>query len=407
MIPQFSSDMWTAAAAAFGDHVWQSTIFAGAAGLVTLVLRKNQARVRYWLWLAASAKFLIPFSWFVEMGKHLTWSTAGTKSQSYVVVSEAMRTLATPTAPVSSGVVLLTAPHSWMQFVGTIVAALWLCGFLVVVFGWWMRWRKIAAAARTAKPLDEGREVEALRRMEQAGGIQRNVEILVSSALLEPGIFGIAHPVLMWPAGISEHLDDAHLEAVIAHEVWHVRRRDNLAAAAHMLVEAAFWFHPLVWWLGTRLVDERERACDEEVLALGSKREVYAESILKTCEFCAGFQLACVSGVTGADLKKRIAHIMTQGAGRRLDLGKKLLLGAAGLVAVAAPIVFGATNVMRSRAEAQAAISGGMLEIRALPSEQDASPATPFISKIASRKKKTCNKSASLAKRVSAASGSN
>ena len=49
--------------------------------------------------------------------------------------------------------------------------------------------------------------------------------------------------------------------------------------------EAIFWFDPLVWWLGVRLVDERERACDEEVLELGSDRQVYAESILKTCEF--------------------------------------------------------------------------------------------------------------------------
>ena len=78
------------------------------------------------------------------------------------------------------------------------------------------------------------------------------------------------HPVLLWPEGLSERLDDAHLEAVIAHELCHVRRRDNLAAAIHMLVEAVFWFHPLVWWLGARLIDERERACDEEVLQRGS-----------------------------------------------------------------------------------------------------------------------------------------
>jgi beta-lactamase regulating signal transducer with metallopeptidase domain len=69
----------------------------------------------------------------------------------------------------------------------------------------------------------------------------------LSSGSLEPGIFGIARPVLVWPEGISEHLDDAHLQAIVAHEVCHVRRRDNLAAAIHMLVEAIFWFHPLMW----------------------------------------------------------------------------------------------------------------------------------------------------------------
>jgi beta-lactamase regulating signal transducer with metallopeptidase domain len=75
----------------------------------------------------------------------------------------------------------------------------------------------------------------------------------------------------------------------------------------HMVLASIFWFYPLVWWLGKRLVEERERACDEGVLELGSARHVYAESILKTCTFGAGSRLACISGVTGADLKRRIA----------------------------------------------------------------------------------------------------
>src|SRR5678815_3368799 len=96
------------------------------------------------------------------------------------------------------------------------------------------------------------------------------------------------------------------IEAILAHEVAHVHRRDNLAAMVHMAVEALCWFHPLVWWIGARLIDERERACDEDVLGRGSAAEVYAESILKTCRFSIESPLRCVAGVTGADLKRRI-----------------------------------------------------------------------------------------------------
>ena len=117
--------------------------------------------------------------------------------------------------------------------------------------------------------------------------------------LMEPGVFGIARPVLAWPAGISQRLNDAQLEAVLAHEVCHLRRRDNLTAALHMLVEAVFWFNPLVWWVGARLVEERERACDEQVLLLCAEPQAYAESILKVCEFCVQAPLECVAGVTG------------------------------------------------------------------------------------------------------------
>jgi bla regulator protein BlaR1 len=211
----------------------------------------------------------------------------------------------------------------------------------------------MSAAVREALPLHEGREVKALRRVEQAGGIRKRIEIFLSRASVEPGIFGIARPVLMWPEGISPRLDDAHVEAILAHEVGHVRRRDNLFAAIHMLVEAIFWFHPLVWFLGTRLVEEREVACDEGVLELGSKRQVYAESILKICEFCVGSPLACVSGVTGADLKKRIIRIMTSGSACRLNLSKRLMLGAAGLLAIAAPVVFGLAHASSNRNQTQ------------------------------------------------------
>ena len=106
--------------------------------------------------------------------------------------------------------------------------------------------------------------------------------------LVEPGVFGIFRPVLLLPEGIAERLDQAQLEAILAHELCHIRRRDNLTAAIHMAVQATFWFHPLVWWLGARLVDERERACDEEVLRLGNKPQVYAEGILNVCKLVRG-----------------------------------------------------------------------------------------------------------------------
>src|SRR5260370_31720263 len=164
---------------------------------------------------------------------------------------------------------------------------------------------------------------------------------------------GSARTTLIGPDCISKRLDEAHLEAILAHEVWHVRRRDNLSAALHMLVEAAFWFYPLVWWLGARLVEERERACDEEVVAFGGDRHVYAESILKVCEFCLGSPLPCVSGVTGADLKKRMVHIMNDRILHNLGLARKLLLPPAAALALALPVSFRLFNSPPSRAQAR------------------------------------------------------
>ena len=354
MMPANLHIMWSEIAPGLGNHLWQSTVFAAAAGLLALILRKNQARIRYWVWLAASVKFLIPFSLLVEIGKRVAWTHAAARTSAEVlIVMEQVSQPFTQAVILSPAAATRTLLQSVWHFLPVVLMAMWAAGFVVVLARWCVRWRSVAAARRMATPLREGREREALRRLNRMAELAASVDMLVSRDSLEPGVFGIARPVLLWPEGISEHLDDQHLEAVIAHELWHVRRRDNLAAAIHMMVEALFWFHPLVWWVGARLVEEREQACDEAVLQLGSERHVYAESILKVCEFCVGSPLACVSGVTGADLKKRMVYIMNERIARKLDAGKKLLLSAAVVLALAIPIGFGAMNATQGRAQAQ------------------------------------------------------
>jgi bla regulator protein blaR1 len=355
MIPNFLSAPSGAIASALANHLWQSTIIAAAAGLLALFLRRHHARARYWLWLAASVKFLIPFSWLVGIGGRLAWlrASAPQPSGGFYFVMEQMTQPFTPSAPPVSSAMVYSAPSASVLPLLPIFAALWLCGFLAVLLLWIVRWRRISSAIRAAVPLCEGREVEALRRVERREGLRLRIPLLSSRSSMEPGIFGIARPVLVWPDGISRHLEDAHLEAIVAHEVLHVRRRDNLSAALHMIVEAVFWFYPLVWWLGSRLVEERERACDEEVVEYGSDRQVYAESILKVCEFCLGSPLACVSGVTGADLKRRMVHIMSDRMLQKLDFARKSLLAVVAVAAIAAPIMFGLLHATPGQAQSQ------------------------------------------------------
>jgi uncharacterized protein (TIGR03435 family) len=324
------------------DHLWQSTLFVVLAAMLAFVLRRDQARVRYWVWLTASVKFLIPFSLLIALGSHLAKPRASAPVQA--IVSSAMD-ISQPFAGLEFPDVYQAAPSratvSLFHLLPTVVVVVWLAGIGVVLFQWVIGWVRISRMVRKAVPIGEGPEVDALRHMEASMGVRRPIGLVLSRDWMEPGIFGIVRPVLIWPAGISQHLDDRHVEAILAHEICHARRQDNLTAILHMLVEAIFWFHPLVWWMGARLEEERERACDEEVSLLYNRPHVYAESILRVCKFCSESPLACVSGITGADLKKRIMQIMTERVVRKLDPGRKLLLLAAGLAVVAAPILLG------------------------------------------------------------------
>ena len=369
MTPNFLSSTWNTIAPALGNHLWQSTLFAIAMWLLTLLWRKNQAQARYWLWMAASLKFLVPFSLLIALGGRMATPRVApeTTNTFFWAMEQVTQPFAHQPSALSSPASVAAISTKRIDLLPILFASAWLCGLVVVFLIWWARWRRISRIVRGAVPLQEGREAQALQRLQYQTGFEPRVSILLSRTLVEPGIFGICHPVLLWPEGISQHLGDEHLEAILRHEIWHVRRRDNLAATIHMLVEALFWFHPLVWWVGARLVEERERACDQEVLALGSQRQVYAESILKTCEFCMEALLPCVSGVAGADLKKRIVNIMNEGVEKKLSLSKKLLLATIGAVVVAGPVIFGLLHAPRVRAQSPQAAT------TALPSFEVAS----------------------------------
>ena len=321
------------------NHLWQSTLFAVVAGLLTLFLRENRAHVRYWLWLLASVKFLFPFSILVTVGGLLGRHTAAAVAPTGML----------PTADFSSFVeqigkpFTITVPQLAMPPVlspntSEIVAVLgivWAVGFVTLVCVWTLRWWRMHASVRKASPLD----------------LPIGLPVRSSPAFAEPGVFGIFRPVLLLPDKIMDCLTAREMTSIVAHELCHIRRRDNLATVIHMAVEVAFWFHPLVWWLGARLMEERERACDEEVLRTVGEPRIYAEGILKVCELYLASPFACVAGVTGGNLKRRIEAIMDNHAACGLNYAKKAILAVAATAAVAGPIAIGIMHTSPSHAQ--------------------------------------------------------
>src|SRR5262249_51663000 len=256
--------------------------------LLALAFRGNRARVRYWLWVCASAKFLLPFAPLLSVGGLLATPRA-VVSETPVTMERIAESLAEPavlTLPATSA----RRHADWTPA----LAAMWICGVVAIAVMRLRGWRRVRAALRASSPLP----------------MDLPVETRATPGLLEPGVVGLLHPVLLMPCNIEKRLTPSQLAAVLAHELFHVRRRDNLFAVLHMIVEAIFWFHPVVWWIGARMVEERERACDEGVLSLGGEPRDYAEAILGVCQLYVESPLTCVSGVTGANLKTRIEAIM-------------------------------------------------------------------------------------------------
>jgi bla regulator protein BlaR1 len=341
--------LWRAASAApLFNHLWQSTLILAVAWLLALALRQNAARVRYAIWMLASLKFLAPFALLSYLGAHWARPIPGKAvgSALYTAADNIGQPFQRPFVPVANHAPAHFADS--LQFLPPMFAAIWFCGFLAVLLTWIVRWRRMARIANSAVPIHAGREWDALRRAQAKAGVRRPIALRASSYAIEPGVFGILRPVLLWPAAISAQLDDAQVGSIVAHEVEHVRRRDNLTAALHLLVEALFWFYPAVHWMGARLLEERERACDERVLELSAEPESYAESILKVCTFCLEPPVPCVAGVSGSDLKQRVLRIMTRPSGMALSTLRKCALGAAAALAIAVPLGFGMLHAMQA-----------------------------------------------------------
>jgi uncharacterized protein (TIGR03435 family) len=333
-----------------GNHLWQSTLFAAAAALLCGALRRNQPQVRYWLWLAASIKFLVPFAVLTALFVR--------------AVSEAPMPAAAPSIAVTLEIV--NEPFSYVvdaagnaaptglaraNLAVPVLAVAWLAGAIAVLTTWYVGWSRVAAVRRSAAALSGGREFDILHRLARTSAAGSIPPILACDAPLEPGVVGIIRPVLLWPRSMSRLLSDQQIEAIFAHELAHIRRRDNLTAAVHQIVQALFWFHPLVWWIGARMLDERERACDQEVIHLGSRPDVYAESILRTCQFFLASPVASVAGVTGSDLKRRIEDIMHNRRGIALSSWRKLLLAATAAAAFGGPVAVGALTAREDQTQ--------------------------------------------------------
>jgi uncharacterized protein (TIGR03435 family) len=268
-----------------------------------------------------------------------------------VIAPSVAQVIVNVSEPFSGLAPLAPAAHNGPDF--RWLLGLWACGFLGVA---WMRFQglvAIRAAIRSSVPV-------------HLPALPANIDVRSSPGMLEPSVIGWLHSVLLLPAGIADRLTDRQFEAVLKHELCHIGRRDNLTSAIHMLVEMLFWFHPLVWWIGARMMEERECACDEAVLSQGSEPSDYAEGILSVCKLYVESPLRSAAGVTGSDLKKRIRAILTRSVARDLTVMKKAMLGTAIVAAVALPVWVGIIHTSSVRAQGGDLAPGPRFEVASI-----------------------------------------
>jgi beta-lactamase regulating signal transducer with metallopeptidase domain len=251
---------------------------------------------------------------------------------------------AEPTAPLSaSDAIRILAARAaavaepWLPT----CAAVWLTGALAaalrLVVGWSLTRRLVATAA----PLPDASWQTRLTRWTTALGIAAPIRILASSRVDVPIVVGWLRPVVIWPVAAVTGMPPEQIDAILAHELAHVRRHDVLVNLMQSVIEAVFFHHPAAWWISAQVRAEREHCADElaiRALAAGKagSRISYATALLSLEERRQAILVAAANGGSLGDRIRRLVGIEQQ-SGHPTRLAAAVVVLAAVVATLATP----------------------------------------------------------------------
>jgi beta-lactamase regulating signal transducer with metallopeptidase domain len=314
---------------------WQLALLTClVAAVLVVTARQISPRLRHALWLLVLLKVFLPpgltAPWSVGR-----WAIAPLVNQTGIsqTLSLSRRTAEPKEAAVSTGQAAppidetVPVQASPLSRDGAMSPAVWMMlGWLAGVLAFWaaVAWRyaRLLRASRAAPTIDEGPVRVTLEQMALSMGLRRMPELLSTTDMTSPFLFGIFRPRIVLPERSLAALGATELRAILTHELVHWQRHDTWIGWIQVLAQSLFWFHPFVWWANHQLRHERECACDEAVLRLGQiTSEDYSDSIVLVLRAVRARSSVAGSLVgvfeRGAKLHDRLEGIMNYESSKR------------------------------------------------------------------------------------------
>jgi len=321
--------------------LWQAAAVGLLAALMGVLLRKAHASVRYAVFLAALGVMAVcPLITFPLVQAPSVSGSAITKPAGQVTVvtqdvapsmpdtpseqpvlpapmATGAASVVEPVAAVAAPPAAAEPPADYWKTLSPIVASCYALGVGLMFVRLLMGLHGGRRLRRASQPVDDPAILAMLSRQARALGLRFTPAVACCGRVAVPVVVGLLRPMILLPLSITSGLSAGQVEAILAHELAHIRRLDPLVNLLQRLVETFLFFHPAVWYVSRRVRLEREHCCDDLAVSAGAERYAYAASLLHVAQQAVterGRRLAPAVAVGATDkpsqLRARIGRLI-------------------------------------------------------------------------------------------------
>jgi TonB family protein len=289
------------------QFLWQGAIVAMLTALALTLFREASARARYGI---------------ACIGLGVMWIAAVTTLAGYArehrppdsVVSPAVDAgvrAAQDATSIPAGTADSTRAWSRERIEAQLprIVIVWAAGVFVLTLHLLISWLLVERLRRSALHSVPDGWLTRIRAIGSSLGVTRAVRVMQSSILDVPTVIGWLRPTILLPASLVGGISPFQLEAVLAHELAHIRRHDYLVNVLQGVTETLLFYHPGVWWVSRQIRREREYCCDDLAAEVCGDRVAYARALTSLEERRAGYHVLAVAA-TGGDLLGRVRRLL-------------------------------------------------------------------------------------------------
>lgn len=277
--------------------LWQGAMIMVAAASIFYIFRKKSANLRYLTGVGLlSAQVIISVCTFVYYFNALVPQVA-TQPQTSVKV-QGLHFAVTRTSDVASYTLPFTVKMQlWLTAHIHELVICWLIGAVILCLrflGGWIFTERLRLSATIVTDREwRSRFGLIVAKM----NISKSISFKESALITTPMVIGAFSPVVLIPIGLLSGFSTSEVEAILSHELAHIRRNDYVINLLQSFVEVIFFFHPAIWWISNRIRTEREHCCDDIALSVCGDKMSLAHALVKVAEWqtTPGFAMAFAS----------------------------------------------------------------------------------------------------------------